>query len=151
MAIQKFCAYLYSLCLENFISQKHHRLLDITESNCFIFQIRKLRLIAVKWLFYHHSTSQWEEGQLSNGGHFQKYFPKYFQIYLIYFSLSLIWVWFSAFNLWTECSSEKFELLSFKNTHSEDKMKSLPPRLFENKWSLDSKSYLLMPSFSTLF
>ena len=39
--------YSYSLCLENFISYKNHRILDITEPNCFIFQITKLRLIKI--------------------------------------------------------------------------------------------------------
>ena len=32
---------------ENFISYKNHRILDITEPNCFIFQIIKLRLIKI--------------------------------------------------------------------------------------------------------
>ena len=35
------------MCLENFISYKNHRILDITEPNCFIFQITKLRLIKI--------------------------------------------------------------------------------------------------------
>ena len=45
--IEILYAYLYSLCLENVISYKNHRILDITEPNCFIFQITKLRLIKI--------------------------------------------------------------------------------------------------------
>ena len=45
--IEILYAYLYSLCLKNVISYKNQRILDITEPNCFIFQITKLRLIKI--------------------------------------------------------------------------------------------------------